>query len=215
MSAPIPRLAGMDTPAPAGSAGHLDEIGRNIVAAAREEFVRFGIRRANVEEIARRAGVARVTVYRRFESKTALLQAVVLGDIVDFVGRFDAILYGDGSAQERIIDAFTLAVHELRRHPLLTTAMRSDPSAVTAALTLEGAPQFEKIKALLADRIARLAERGDIGAADPSRSAEFTLRLLYTVFLMPFGELPGRTDDEIRRFAQEYVVGLLIPTAGS
>ena len=37
-----------------------------IVAAAREELIRYGIRRANMSEIARRAGVSRVTVYRRF-----------------------------------------------------------------------------------------------------------------------------------------------------
>ena len=53
-----------------------DATDRAIIAAAREEFARYGIRGANVEDIGRRAGVSRVTVYRRFSSKSHLLRAL-------------------------------------------------------------------------------------------------------------------------------------------
>ncbi|UTI66124.1 TetR/AcrR family transcriptional regulator [Paraconexibacter antarcticus] len=190
--------------------GAIDEIGRDVVAAAREEFVRYGIRRANMEEIARRAGVARVTVYRRFDSKTTLVRAVVMADVLDFVERFDRVLFGDGPAAERFADATALSVMELRRHPLLTTVLRSDPETLLTALTVEGQPEFELIKHILATRITTLIEAGDIRPGEASRIAEFILRLLYTTILMPFGELPGKTEDESRAFAREFIVPLII-----
>lgn len=207
-----PRLADMSTGHEQAAAGQvaIDEIGHQIVAAAREEFVRYGIRRANMEEIARRAGVARVTVYRRFDSKTTLVRAVVMADVLDFVGRFDEVLLGEAPAADRIADATALAVTELRRHPLLSTVLRSDPETLLVALTVEGQPEFELITQILTARVAALIEAGDIRPGDPSRIAEYIVRLVYTTILMPFGELPGSTEDEIRAFAHEFIVPVII-----
>ncbi|GGU59074.1 hypothetical protein GCM10010178_59100 [Lentzea flava] len=46
-----------------------------------EEFQRFGLRRARVEDIVRRAGVGRMTVYRKYESKDRLIQAAVWREV--------------------------------------------------------------------------------------------------------------------------------------
>lgn len=48
-----------------------------VVAAAREMFADGGFHRASLDEIARRADVARATVYHQFGSKLGLLGAVV------------------------------------------------------------------------------------------------------------------------------------------
>ena len=47
-----------------------------ILAAAAAEFAEVGVRRANIDEVAARAGVSRSTLYRRFPNKDALLYAV-------------------------------------------------------------------------------------------------------------------------------------------
>jgi AcrR family transcriptional regulator len=188
----------------------VDEIGREIIRAARDEFVRFGIRRANMEEIARRAGVARVTVYRRFNSKPTLLRAVVMADIIDFVDRFDAMLFSDAPIADRLVDTAALSINELRQNALIVTTLRSDPDTLLSALTLDGQSEFESVKNLLSSRISRLIDRGDIDAVDAGRRAELTLRLIYTTVLLPFGELPGRTDEEVRTFAREFITPLLI-----
>lgn len=186
-----------------------DETSWKIVAAAREEFVRLGVRRANMGDIARRAGVARVTLYRRFDGKPTLLRAVVMADVVEFVARFDDELFGSGSPADRIARATSLSIAELRTNPLMVSALRSDPEMLVNALTLEGQAEFELIKGLLAVRIAALADRGEIAVEDPARVAEFMLRLVYSAVLMPYGQLPGRTDAEIRGFIAEFVAPLL------
>ena len=61
-----------------------EEQERRIIDAASSEFVRSGVRRANIDRIARDAGVSRSTLYRRFPSKDALLAEVVLQLLRDF-----------------------------------------------------------------------------------------------------------------------------------
>src|SRR5215207_10811502 len=48
-----------------------------VVAAARELFAQRGFHRVSLDEVARRADVARATVYHQFGSKLGLLAAVV------------------------------------------------------------------------------------------------------------------------------------------
>lgn len=48
-----------------------------IVAAARSLFIEMGFGAASMDEVARRAGVAKQTVYNHFGSKSALFQAIV------------------------------------------------------------------------------------------------------------------------------------------
>src|SRR4051812_50116320 len=55
-----------------------DPTAERIVSGALAQFEESGIRRTTMEDVARRAGVARVTVYRRFANKDRLVEAVVL-----------------------------------------------------------------------------------------------------------------------------------------
>ncbi|AFE10776.1 TetR family transcriptional regulator [Corallococcus coralloides DSM 2259] len=48
-----------------------------IMGAAGEVFARFGFKKASVEDIARRAGVGKGSIYLHFESKEALFEACV------------------------------------------------------------------------------------------------------------------------------------------
>jgi AcrR family transcriptional regulator len=53
------------------------ETRENVVGAARQLFAGTGFHRASLDEIARRADVARATVYHQFGSKLGVLDAVV------------------------------------------------------------------------------------------------------------------------------------------
>jgi len=53
---------------------------RRIIAAARQCFVDSGVAEASFNEIARRAGVSRATVYLHFAGKDALLVAILADD---------------------------------------------------------------------------------------------------------------------------------------
>jgi TetR/AcrR family transcriptional regulator, repressor for uid operon len=186
-----------------------DDIALQVIDAARTEFVQFGIRRANMESIARRARVSRVTVYRRFPTKRQLLRAVVMADVAVFVPRFDGILYGGGPIAERIADMTVLAVNELRNNPLLNSVLRADPDEVLPIFTVDGRSEFERYRDLLSMRIQALIERGELAEHDPRRTAEVLMRLVYSVILLPFGTFPGDSEAQIRAAAADFLMPIL------
>ncbi len=52
-----------------------------ILDAALTRVLQVGIRRASLDDIARRAGVNRVTIYRRFTTKENLIDAMLAREI--------------------------------------------------------------------------------------------------------------------------------------
>jgi AcrR family transcriptional regulator len=80
-----------------------------IVAAALDVFVERGFAAARVEEVARRAGVTKGTLYLYFDSKAALFKAVVRETIVAALARASATVdRHTGSAAE----LFAQLLHE-------------------------------------------------------------------------------------------------------
>lgn len=60
------------------SPGHIESPRRaRLLDAAIETFSRFGYRKTSMEEVARRAGISRQSVYLHFETKEELFQAAV------------------------------------------------------------------------------------------------------------------------------------------
>ncbi|WP_131822919.1 helix-turn-helix domain-containing protein, partial [Mycobacteroides chelonae] len=58
-----------------------EELTERILAAAKLEFELIGIRRSSMGDVARRAGIARATLYRRFPGKDNLVQAVATREL--------------------------------------------------------------------------------------------------------------------------------------
>src|SRR5216683_3110196 len=72
-----------------------------IVAAALDVFVERGFAAARLEDVARRAGVTKGTIYLYFESKEALFKAVVRETIVPVIAQGEALARSfTGSARE-------------------------------------------------------------------------------------------------------------------
>ena len=69
----------------------VDDSRRRIIEVALEMFSEEGFHAVGLEEVARRAGVSRKTIYYQFDSKLGLLQALVAdlnerGSVSEFVG---------------------------------------------------------------------------------------------------------------------------------
>ena len=58
-----------------------DALFDRVAAAALDEFSEHGIRRTSMEDVARRAGVSRMTVFRRFASKQGLVDVVIAREV--------------------------------------------------------------------------------------------------------------------------------------
>ena len=101
-----------------------------ILDAAVVEFERHGLRRVALEDVARRAGVSRTTIYRRFSNKDELVAAVVERENVALFADIAAELKKAGPQSNYYVEAFTLSILRFRRHRVLNRMMTDEPAVV-------------------------------------------------------------------------------------
>ena len=75
---------------------------RRILDAAKDVFFRDGFMRANLDEIAEKAGVAKGTLYRYFESKADLYVAVLVENHEVFLEQMKRASREDETTLDRI-----------------------------------------------------------------------------------------------------------------
>src|SRR5438270_5569047 len=109
-----------------GNLGEKNDLERTILDTARAVFETYGVRRANIEDVAARAGVSRSTVYRRFPSKDDLFEQVVRREAELFFSTLDQSTTGC-TPREAVIEAFTLGVRLVQDSPLYSRIAESEP----------------------------------------------------------------------------------------
>src|SRR6202012_386030 len=104
----------------------LDEIDRTILDTARSVFETYGVRRANIEGVAARAGVSRSTIYRRFPTKDDLFAHVIRREAELFFSTLDKATTGC-DPQQAVVEAFALGVRLVQDSPLYSRIAESEP----------------------------------------------------------------------------------------
>ncbi|GAA2547432.1 TetR/AcrR family transcriptional regulator [Mycolicibacterium diernhoferi] len=132
-----------------------------LLAAAEDEFAERGPS-ASVADIARRAGVAKGTVFRHFPTKEDLIASIVCGHIAalaDAAGR----LADSPDAGAALLEFLTIAADQRQRHDLtfLQSASDGDPRVTEARDALHA-----NLETLVDRARASGAIRADITEAD-------------------------------------------------
>ncbi|MFD7867409.1 TetR/AcrR family transcriptional regulator [Streptomyces sp. NPDC057682] len=179
---------------PAGAAVLREDVTDAIRRAVFEELAAVGFSRMSIEGIARRAGVGKTAVYRRWKSKLHLVQ-----DLVTAVAVQGMPAPSTGSLYTDIRAVLDLAAYGLR-HPLA--------SQVIPDLLVEAArnPEIaDTIKAVLLDPqqgiaavvVREAVARGELpGDTDPDRVLDLIVGPLYWRLAVVRGDLPpGYLDD--------------------
>jgi len=97
-----------------------------IVGAGLEEFIARGFAATRLDDVARRAGVAKGTIYLHFKDKEALFQELVRTALVPLIGRLMAPPVGGGSARamlEAFAESFVREVAQTRRGDIVRLIM--------------------------------------------------------------------------------------------
>jgi AcrR family transcriptional regulator len=138
-----------------------------------------GVRRTTMTDVARRAGVSRMTLYRRYADVTSLMQALMTREFTQILGEVEAEVGVLPTARERLVTAAVAGVDRLTRHPLFLRIVDVDPELLLPYITTRrGAFQRAVVGTMEARLVAGVAE-GSIAAADPAaaaRTIELTLR---------------------------------------
>jgi len=190
-----------------------DALAEQILDAAVEQFLHFGIRRVTVDDVARRAGVARITVYRRFASRDELVRRALLREARRVFDEVDAAVAGLPAAGERLVEGFVAILHGARRHPLACRLLATEPELVLPALTLEGGELVAAARDHLAAHLRDAQRRGELRRFDPTPVAELMVRLTVSFLLTPQSCIPLDTDEDARAFVRTYLLPVMLRNA--
>ena len=186
-----------------------DEVGARILDAAFEQFCLIGIRRSSMEDVARRAKVGRVTIYRRFESKDRLVSALLWRETRVAIAKVEASGKGVEDVEERFVEGFLAGMRAVRGHPLLVALLATEPEAALPLLTIKAAGGFELARNFMATEIRRARKDLGLPDTDADQVAEIFARLTHSLMLTPGTCFPLDDDAKTREFARRHIVPMV------
>ncbi len=144
---------------------------RRILDSARDVFFRDGFMAANLDEVAERAGVAKGTLYRYFESKADLYVAVLADNGNAFTDRMKECVSEGASPIEQLERISDFYYDYWTRHPELFQifwAIDNQPviGDLPESVVNEVARLWEASLRVLEGVIVRAVERGDFVECD-------------------------------------------------
>jgi AcrR family transcriptional regulator len=173
-----------------------------ILDAALAEFTQFGIRRTSIAEIAKRAGIHRATVYRRFPSKDELVMAAAILWTRRFFSEITRAVAHLGSVDDRLVEGFTVAYPAIRTDPFVTRILTTDREIALPFLTVDGGPVIATLRDFLVTQARAAGEDRD----DLIATAELATRIGLSLLLTPETHFHLDTEEQRRAFARRYLV---------
>ncbi|RBO90353.1 TetR/AcrR family transcriptional regulator [Nocardia puris] len=186
--------------------------GEKLLESALSAFLDFGIKRTSMGEIARRAGISPATLYRRYESKNDLVEAVSLREAQRFVAEIDLRVRTVDGAEDQLVEIFVAFITSMATNALLSRLLRTEPDLILPRLTTEGGPILAVGRAYLADKLRELRP-GDTDF-DPDLVAEIMARLALSLALTPDGLIPLGDPEAGREFARRTLLPMVGVRAG-
>jgi AcrR family transcriptional regulator len=194
---------------------------REICAAALEVFAEKGFAAARLDEIARRAGVSKGTLYLYFKDKEDLFRAVVRDAIVPNVAAITEAISTMRAPFADVVRMFLAGFAE--REARL-------PLGAVAKMVIGESRNFPELARVWHDEVASMAigglaafvkgaqERGEVRAGDPrlyafSLMGPMVLGALWRATLVPAGGEPLDLVELSRQHAEAVLLGVLEPAA--
>jgi TetR/AcrR family transcriptional regulator, repressor for uid operon len=185
-----------------------------IAAAALDQFAQYGIRRSTIDDVAKRAGVSRVTVFRRFTNKERLVEFVVAREIRRGMEELDRAWDGGGTLEDRLVHGFSFVMEFTRGHPLFGRLLHSEPDYVLPLVTVDGGPALALYRLLIAHRLDAEVRAGRARPGDVEAKAEVIARLAMSLVLTPAGVIDLDDEGSVRAFVRLALLPMLQPNDG-
>jgi len=142
-----------------------------VLDAARACVLAVGFRRTTFSDVARRAGVSRMTLYRRFPDLETLLSALMTREFGRVVERAREAGSGAATCRERAVAMVTLAAQRLHADPLFNRLLDVDPELLLPYVTVRlGGMQRMAVAGLTAELEAGMGD-GSIRLGRPAALA--------------------------------------------
>lgn len=214
-----PDRAAQETPsllarvlADVGAAADRDEPDATVLDAALDLFCRQGITRTTMDDVARRAGLSRITVYRRVSSKEALVEQVVLREFRRYLDQFVADVSRADNVADRVVLGFVSSLRAVRSNPLMAGVIVAEPQLLAPSIMGEDGRTLAVVGRFVAGQLRREQVAGHVAAAvDVDLVAELMVRLTMSMLVTPSTLVDLDDDEQLGALARRYLVPMLTP----
>lgn len=188
------------TAAPAEGTADVDA----ILDAALMAFAELGLRRTTVDDVAKRAGVGRITVYRRIGAKPDLVSAVLTRESQRLFATVKAAAEAAHDLPGRVAASFATTVIAMRNNAVWHRLLSLETDSALQQLTLDG-------QGVLAAAVGATVHilHPELGEDTPSPAqlarAELMVRITHSVLLTPHVVVPLADHAGLAAFARDYL----------
>lgn len=182
-----------------------------ILDAARSCVLDFGMQRTTLAEIARRAGVSRPTVYRRWTDTRAVVADLLTREIREVLPDIQTT----GSARDLLLSAVVDVVAEIRDHPLFVKIRSTDQELLTTYIVDRIGASQKSILELMTAVVTAGQQDGSIRHGNADEIASMLLLMAQSVvFSAPTLQDRLSADAAVQQL-RIAVSAYLTPTAGT
>lgn len=137
-----------------------------ILDAAHACVIAVGVRRTTMTDVAKRAGVSRMTLYRRFPDVTSIIQELMTREFGAVVGQ---VLSTEGpTVRDRLVRGAVRGADALSSHPLFRRLLEVDPELLLPYLTDRVGAFQAMVRDACAAKLAEGMADGSIRPGDPA-----------------------------------------------
>ncbi|WP_020110006.1 TetR family transcriptional regulator [Nocardia sp. 348MFTsu5.1] len=181
-----------------------------LLDAAYEQFCRTGIQRSSVEDVAKRAGMSRITVYRRFATKDALVEHVILREIRRYFDQFRIDITGAETAADRLVVGFVSSLQAFRSNPLIGSLIATEPNLSVGAMVGDDGRMLAAVRQFVAGQLRREQLVGNIAEdLDTDLTAEVLVRISASFLTIRSHVVNLDTEEELVAVARQFLVPML------
>lgn len=160
-----------------------------------------------MEDIAREAGLARVTLYSHFSTKDEILGAALLRELTVFLTELEDELARHDDPEARVVETIIVAVRTLRSHEVVQQLLRTEPELLLPFLVGDS-PPMGLAREWAAERMLSASDVDFV--IEPQPGGELVMRLIHSLVLSPSSSYDLDDDDDLRRLVKAWFVPPLL-----
>ncbi|WP_051581348.1 TetR/AcrR family transcriptional regulator [Pseudonocardia acaciae] len=184
-----------------------DQTADRILSAAYQQAEDFGLRRFTMDDVARRVGLSRVTIYRYFPKKDQLMNALLMRELRRFLTRADAVIDAQPTPEAKLVEGLLFCLGFLRGHRLLTRLLRTEPELILPHLTTRAGAVVTAARSWIARHVRAEVAAGRLALPDQDIDmlCELLVRTVISLVITPETVLPVDSPDGQRRLVELYL----------
>ena len=187
-----------------------DPTSERLLDAAFDLFCRTGIQRTPMEKVAQRAGVTRVTLYRKFETKDALVEHVVLLEFRRYFDQFRTNIHNASTVEDRVVLGFVASLRAISHNPLIGGLSDAEPALLIESMIGDNGQLLATVGQFVAGQLRREQSAGNVAAdLDVDLVAEMMVRISASFLTVPSRIVAIDDDAQLVSLARQFLVPML------